>query len=71
MGKRKYDSAIDGPPEKHKKDNSVEIQSDEGNSQPQNETTIENIKKQRAIGKFDVKYFRKELTAKQGQAMGM
>lgn len=71
MGKRKYDSEKDQSPKKAKQNESEDVENvDE--EQPQNEV-VETENKQVFVSKkdsFDVKYFRKELAAKQGQTMG-
>ncbi|KAJ8712036.1 hypothetical protein PYW07_004878 [Mythimna separata] len=72
MGKRKYDSEKDKSPKKAKKSESEHTENvDE--VQPQNEVA-ESDNKQVFVSKkdsFDVKYFRKELAAKQGQTMAL
>ncbi|XP_022822742.1 nucleolar pre-ribosomal-associated protein 1 [Spodoptera litura] len=71
MGKRKFESEKDKSPKKPKKaeSESVENGTDE---QPQN--PVESDNKHAFTSKkdsFDVKYFRKELSAKQGQTMAL
>lgn len=73
MGKRKYEDNSTSDNKKTKTENNSENINDTENDveQPQKE---QNVKTQnRNISKnalFDIKHFRKELTAKQGQTMG-
>lgn len=71
MGKRKYENEKDSSPKKAKQCESEDVENVE-EVQPQNEV-VETDNKQVFVSKkdsFDVKYFRKELAAKQGQTMG-
>lgn len=71
MGKRKFNGEKDKSPKKARKSESEDVENvDE--VQPQN-GVVETDNKQVFVSKkdsFDVKYFRKELAAKQGQTMG-
>lgn len=70
MGKRKFDSEKDKSPKKSKENEPEDIDIVE-EEQPQNESSA--VNKHAFVSKrdgFDVKYFRKELSTKQGQTMG-
>ncbi|KAG6451126.1 hypothetical protein O3G_MSEX006935 [Manduca sexta] len=70
MGKRKYDGETDGPLRKNKKDSTEDNEQNENveSGQPQNETKLS---KRPNISGFDVKHFRKEISAKLGQTMAL
>lgn len=71
MGKRKYVSEENNVSKDSGNDETEDKNSDENVEQTPNTTETENkSKKPRKGGGFDIKYFRKELTAKQGQTMG-
>lgn len=69
MGKRKYE-ADDTNTQKKTKTIDFDVEKDIETEQPQNETNNKHDKHSTKSGSFDIKHFRKELAAKQGQNMG-
>lgn len=71
MGKRKYDSVAGAATKSAQQEELVKGNDSENMEQLADMADPENkSKKPRKLGGFDIKHFRKDLAAKQGQTMG-